>query len=653
MLATLLLGASVISAAPERPAPSSDDLKAYQEALVKVGNDADEHVKLALWCERHGLSGERVKHLAIAILTKPSHVAARGLMGMVDFRGRWERPDAVAAKVKADEELAAKLAEYNRLRDETRPNADGHAKLAQWCEANGLEPEAKAHLTSVVRLDPSRDSAWRKLGMKRVDGRWVDPVKLAEEQANARAQRAANREWKPVLTRLRKELRSKNAESALEQIDAIEDPRALPSVWSVFATGDAKDQEIAVRILGRMDGPAANRALAALGVYGDSPEVRRTATETLLRRDGRDFIGLLIGLVREPVRYEVRPSSNPNLPGELFIDGERAITRRVYFSERTLNNALSRVPRRLFDNSVPFNPATDLTAIRILMERVGNPTGRVSVVDEAMIRDADIARDLNRIQSSVAEGRRRLAVDVQSIETNNAGIRQLNDRALGVLVPVAGVNVGEKPDNWNSWWADQRGYVYEPRATPATKPIVTQNLEPTLPDPVVTRSSGRTHSACFAAGTPVRTLEGLKAIETIQVGDRVLSQDVTTGALRYTAVLVPVRNKPSATFRLKVGDDEVVATAIHRFWKAGRGWVKPRDLKPGDTLRTVGGLATVGSIQSEGVQEVFNLEVAEGQTYFVGASSLLVHDHTPVLPVARPFDAPVTLAEIGKPSAAE
>ncbi len=42
---------------------------------------------------------------------------------------------------------------------------------------------------------------------------------------------------------------------------------------------------------------------------------------------------------------------------------------------------------------------------------------------------------------------------------------------------------------------------------------------------------------CFAAGTPVRTLLGLRPIESIQVVDEVLAQDVTTGALSFAPVV--------------------------------------------------------------------------------------------------------------------
>jgi len=34
-------------------------------------------------------------------------------------------------------------------------------------------------------------------------------------------------------------------------------------------------------------------------------------------------VDLLIGLIRDPIRYEVRPVRGPAMPGELFVEGRR------------------------------------------------------------------------------------------------------------------------------------------------------------------------------------------------------------------------------------------------------------------------------------------------------------------------------------------
>src|SRR4051794_12139191 len=117
MLGALVVGSVLLAATPAGPSTlTPGDLAAYDEAKAHVGRDPDAHVRLALWCEAHGLESERLKHLAIAVLTRPAHATARGLMGLVAFGGQWQRPEVVGEKVRADAELAAALAEYNARR---------------------------------------------------------------------------------------------------------------------------------------------------------------------------------------------------------------------------------------------------------------------------------------------------------------------------------------------------------------------------------------------------------------------------------------------------------------------------------------------------------------------------------------------------------
>ena len=656
MVAALWLGMSVLlatdgtaldSAADHKPATpaTAPDLKAYEAARDALGRGSDAHVKLALWCEAHGLSAERVKHLALAVLTDPRNAAARGLMGLVDYHGRWASPEIVSDQVKADEAMTAKLAEYNTRRATLGGSADDHWKLAQWCEDNGLDAEARAHFVTVTRLDPSREAAWKRLGLKKVNGRWVNDAQLAREQAEASAQKKADAHWKPLLVKWHGWLHEhgpKKRADAQAALDRIDDPRAVPLLWALYATGDATDQAAVVPVFARLDGPAAGRALAMIAVFGKTPAVSRAAAETLRLRDGRDFIGLLIEMIHKPLKYEVRSTNGPSLPGELYIEGEKADVRRVYLQAPDLERAIAQIPPRLFDASVPFDPYGGRT---LILANFGNglastPQGSLSAISAipssrngqpvnadaiAARRDQDIARRIERIQASV--------------EAN-----QVNSQVLPVLKVVTEQQFGAAPDEWNAWWADQRGYVYEPPPT-EPKPVLTQYVPNTV--------TAGAHHACFAAGTPVRTIEGPRPIESIRVGDRVLAQDVVTGRLLYTPVVAVFHNKPAATYKVVAGGETVSSTAIHRFWKAGHGWVMARELRPGDNLRTLGGSARVASVETDHTQPVFNLEVSEGTSYFVGQAGLLVHDNSTVWPVSHPFDTPPALAAAGERRRAE
>jgi hypothetical protein len=130
----------------------------------------------------------------------------------------------------------------------------------------------------------------------------------------------------------------------------------------------------------------------------------------------------------------------------------------------------------------------------------------------------------------------------------------------------------------------------------------------------------------------------------------VLTQDTATGLLSFQPVVAAYHNPLSATLRIDLGGDLVIATGIHRFWSADRGWVMARELKPGDRVRTVGGLVTVRSVKDDLDQLVYNLEVARGGSFFVGQCGALVHDTSEVRSINRPFDAPADLAALGERS---
>jgi Pretoxin HINT domain len=143
----------------------------------------------------------------------------------------------------------------------------------------------------------------------------------------------------------------------------------------------------------------------------------------------------------------------------------------------------------------------------------------------------------------------------------------------------------------------------------------------------------------------VRTLAGLQVIEKLSAGDEVLTQNPKTGELRYQSIVAVYHNPPNATLRIELDADAIVATGIHRFWKAGKGWVMARELQPGDRLRTLAGVSTVKSVADESVQRVYNLQVAEGESFFVGKIGALAHDNSLIDPISDPFDAVSQVSE--------
>ena len=221
----------------------------------------------------------------------------------------------------------------------------------------------------------------------------------------------------------------------------------------------------------------------------------------------------------------------------------------------------------------------------------------------------------------------------------------------------AGIGTGPSADrqSWERWLTDLKGYAYVSPSVPVDKPTVVEEVPLSTvpqPSPVTTTIEGPLvavpRHSCFAAGTMVRTFNGAQPIEELSAGDLVLARDTSTGVLSYLPILVVYHNPPNATFRIDLDRGSIVATGIHRFWKAGQGWVMTRDLKPGDRLRTVSGSLLVRSIQSDKVQKVFNLQVAGADNFFVGVDGVLAHDNSLVSPAQKPFDRVPPLEEIAR-----
>ncbi len=232
--------------------------------------------------------------------------------------------------------------------------------------------------------------------------------------------------------------------------------------------------------------------------------------------------------------------------------------------------------------------------------------------------------------------------DVRTVEAVNDQINQINGRVLPVLKTLTGQDRGDEPDSWRRWWTDQLGYVYQ-SSNPTIKPTITETVStPDFQLPVAV--PGRRHTACFAAGTLVHTIDGPRVIESIQVGDSVLSQNTTTGLLAFQPVIAVHLNDPSPTLRIAIDGETIVATGIHRFWKAGKGWTMARELKAGDRLRMIGGVVEIEAIDTDKTQPVYNLDVADNRDFFVGTKGLLVHDFSFVHPVLTPFDRQPELA---------
>ncbi len=139
--------------------------------------------------------------------------------------------------------------------------------------------------------------------------------------------------------------------------------------------------------------------------------------------------------------------------------------------------------------------------------------------------------------------------------------------------------------------------------------------------------------ACFPAGTLVAAEHGLVPIETIQIGQRVWSQNAASGEVGLQTVTATKTALIDSLWGLQTAQETILSSASHPFWASGE-WKFASAVQVDDWLLTRQGerqpVLAVSSHQERGVK-VFNFEVSEWGTYFVGRAGWLVHNACNIL----------------------
>ena len=77
MIHAIMLCCALLGDGGKPVEPTAADRAAYEVAAGKAGKNAAAHVRLALWCEAHGLPAERTKHLNVAVSLETTNALAR------------------------------------------------------------------------------------------------------------------------------------------------------------------------------------------------------------------------------------------------------------------------------------------------------------------------------------------------------------------------------------------------------------------------------------------------------------------------------------------------------------------------------------------------------------------------------------------------
>ena len=143
-------------------------------------------------------------------------------------------------------------------------------------------------------------------------------------------------------------------------------------------------------------------------------------------------------------------------------------------------------------------------------------------------------------------------------------------------------------------------------------------------------SGGLTSNQCFVAGTAILASVGYVAIENIEAGDWVWASDPETGETELKQVVQTFVNEATELIRVTFNEEEIVCTTEHPFYSPAKGWTAACKLRAGDILVMLNGeYVVVEQVQHELLEtpvSVYNFEVEDFHTYYVGSTGVLVHN---------------------------
>ena len=135
---------------------------------------------------------------------------------------------------------------------------------------------------------------------------------------------------------------------------------------------------------------------------------------------------------------------------------------------------------------------------------------------------------------------------------------------------------------------------------------------------------------CFTGDTLVAAENGQKRIDEIEVGDKVWAFNVETRESELKTVTKVYVHSVDEILRLYTDEGDIDTTANHPFYVIGKGWVAAGDLVVGDEVYNLDETASaILGLEIEILDEpvlVYNLEVEDFHSYFVGCVPVLVHN---------------------------
>jgi hypothetical protein len=626
------VSACLVKAHAKEPAPKA---AATKGTAAKAAGEQDSRasearllVDKALSAEADGDEQARTDYLKQALAADPEFAPAHWQLGEMKIDGQWLSVDSAAAT----STMAAKFNEYRVRRAKVRAMADDQIKLAAWCSEAGLADQSQMHLQAAMYLKPTHNQQReiiKKLGLVRYQKQLMPTAKAELYKKHDKELEALTHKWKPILTRLRGDLESRDASrqiDAAQKLSEIKDVAIIPVIEVVFEKSGATAGTAAVKTIAAMPEIKASESLVRFAVLAENEEVRKVAAEALKSRDVFSYVPMLLAGLSNPIEISFQ-----TFTGEGGIFGERLnLYREGQQANMSYTSGVTALPN--------FTPAV----------------GGLTVPQTAQAEQ--------RVATQAAQD----SVTAQAAMAENARSAWANERIIAALrIATDNENMGHDAKDWWNWWSEYNelhyagspetyeinrstytyygAATYYPtlsRATSQQAPqLSSSSTTPTYQPPTINTRPGQHYYglptnmhwdsgkiACFVPGTIVWTVTGKMPIEEVNVGDLVLSQNVETGELAYKPVAHVTKGPPFPLVEIHVGQQTIRSTYGHLFWVSGAGWRMAKELKVGDRLHTTKGTLLVDSVEKTGEASCHNLVVPDFTTYFVTDEQILVHD---------------------------
>lgn len=625
-------------------------------AQGKEGTDnttAERMLAAAGEAEIDGDSAQCFSLLREAVRVAPEYPQARWQLGQIQVDGKWLAVEEAQRRAAAN----PRQGEYRELRKAHGESPAGQLALARWCRKNDLAAEARFHWASVLSVEPGNQEALRAVDMRWQNGQLLTRDDIAQQKEQLRDAKRAIKRWSPTIARWRRDVAGNDdakRDAALNEIRALAALDVIPALEEVTLGRDANQKKppdecrlisaAFLEALAKMPDQTATKSLLRHAVSSPMSDARASAVEALKPRPQNDFIPALLGALSMPIESSFQVVTNP--------DGSVHYTHSLYREgaeqDWSFDTRLSAMQHNLGGHWYIHDPKTSAVEI-------GPPTESEATLAP---RKTDVAARYQNYYGSTA------AVTERQVWNANQAAERLNAIIISILKAVTGLERGDAPSDWWNWWRKQNEYyapddrpidrryysdtdsyyygypkysVRQPRRPPGSSNMSAKVLtgQERYSPPSMSREDHvrllRSQS-CFAKGTLVWTKTGQQPIQTLELGDLVLAQNVNSGELAYKPVIGRTVRPPSEILKLSLGDETLRTTRGHPLWVAGVGWQMAKELGDGAILHGVTGSPRVQSVESDGKEEAYNLVVAEFNTYFVGESGVLVHDNTPRRP---------------------